>query len=193
MANLKSIARKIKSSPKLLRETKKIVESKFNKEKEIFIEHFNAHPVTQEIEGGPDANNISGTLIGYGNLFSFIGFSENESPIHPVRNILRTMTRIKNIRKAAGNRIKLNININVPDLDDIAEASPMPWEPGRSWVSGIERGISGFAYYLNAARQSSRSGRGIQTDRRVRVMAFKNVKYMSELVRNFTKNLRNLK
>ena len=84
-----------------------------HQEKEIFIEHFNAHPVTQEIEGGPDANNISGTLIGYGNLFSFIGFSENESPIHPVRNILRTMTRIKNIRKAAGNRIKLNINILV--------------------------------------------------------------------------------
>ena len=97
MANLKSIARKIKSSPKLLRETKKIVESKFNKEKEIFIEHFNAHPVTQEIEGGPDANNISGTLIGYGNLFSFIGFSENESPIHPVRNILRTMIKISSI------------------------------------------------------------------------------------------------
>ena len=36
------------------------------------VDEFVNHPVTKEIEGGVTASNQSGTLGGYGNLFSFI-------------------------------------------------------------------------------------------------------------------------
>ena len=45
----------------------------------ILIKQFESHPVTKEISGGSSSSNVSGTLGGYGNLFSFIGFHNNSS------------------------------------------------------------------------------------------------------------------
>jgi len=39
-------------------------------------------------------------------------------------------------------------NVRVPSRDSIADATPMPWNTGRSWVYGIESGIAGLNYYL---------------------------------------------
>ena len=103
------------------------------------------------------------------------------------------MIKIKDIRKSAGKNVKMNIKIQIPEIEDFRDVAPMPWEPGRSWVEGIERGISGFSYYINSNRPSSRSGKGIQTEKRIRIMAFKNTKYMSEMIRNFSKNLKNIR
>ena len=193
MANLKSITTKIKNAPKTIKKVREVTELKLKKEKEILLQDFESHPVTQEIMSGPDSQNLSRTLAGYGNLFTFIGFSEGSNPVSPVRRMLSQMVKIREIRKASGNKVKMNIKVQIPDIEDFRDVAPMPWESGRSWVEGIERGISGFSYYLNTATQSSRSGRGIQAEKRIRIMAFKNVKYMSEIIRNFSKNLRNLK
>ena len=193
MANLKSISKKIKNSPKTVKKVREIAERQLKKEKERLLGDFESHAVTREIMSGPNSENLSGTLAGYGNLFSFIGFSQGSNPVSPVRRMLSQMTKIRDIRKAAGNNPKINIKIQIPSIEDFREVAPMPWEPGRSWVEGIERGISGFSYYINSSRPSSRSGKGIQTDKRIRVMAYKNIKYMSEIIRKFTKNLKNLK
>ena len=193
MANLKSIAKKIKNAPKTIKRVREITQSKLDTEKDILLDNFEMHPVTKEIVAGPSAQNISGTLAGYGNLFSFIGFSESSNPVSPVRKMLRQMVKIREIRKAAGNNAKMNIKIQVPEIEDFRDIAPMPWEPGRSWVEAIERGISGFSYYINSNRPSSRSGKGIQTDKKIRVLAYKNVKYMSEIIRNFNKNLKNIR
>ena len=193
MSKLRSIAKKIKNSPKTIKKVREIAERQLKREKEILLKNFESHAVTREIMSGPDSENLSGTLTGYGNLFSFIGFSEGANPVSPVRRILSEMTRIRNIRRAAGNNAKMNIKIQVPSVEDFRDVAPMPWEPGRSWVEGIERGISGFSYYINSNRPSSRSGKGIQTEKRIRIMAFKNIKYMSEMIRNFSKNLKNIR
>ena len=193
MANLKSISKKIKNSPKTIKKVREVAELKLKKEKQRLLVAFESHPVTREIMSGPDSANLSGTLAGYGNLFSFIGFSQSSNPVSPVRRMLSQMTRIKEIRKAAGNNTRMNIRIQMPSIEDFRDVAPMPWEPGRSWVEGIERGISGFSYYINSSRPSSRSGKGIQADKQIRVMSFKNIKYMSEMIREFTKNLKNLK
>ena len=58
------------------------------------IERFENHPVTLEIEGGPNASNLSGTLGGYGNLFSYIGFSAGENPTDPLRQYLNRKPRV---------------------------------------------------------------------------------------------------
>ena len=193
MANLKSISTKIKKSPKTIKKVREVAEIKLKKEKEILLTKFESHPVTREIIAGPDSENISGTLAGYGNLFSFIGFSQTSNPVSPVRRMLSQMIKIKDIRKSAGKNVKMNIKIQIPEIEDFRDVAPMPWEPGRSWVEGIERGISGFSYYINSNRPSSRSGKGIQTEKRIRIMAFKNIKYMSEMIRNFSKNLKNIR
>ena len=52
------------------------------------------HPVTQEIESGPNGYNQSGTLGGYGNLFSYIGFEEGMSPTEPLRRVLKKILKI---------------------------------------------------------------------------------------------------
>ena len=193
MANLKSISTKIRNSRKTLREIKKVTTKKFEQEKNILLQDFEFHPVTQEIMQGPEGTNISNTLIGYGNLYSFIGFEYGSNPISPVRKMIKNENKITSIRRAAGNKAKFDIKVRVVSLSDFKDVAPMPWQPGRSWVEGIERGISGLAYYLNVNRQSSRSKGGIQADKEIRIMAFKNTKYMSEIIRKFTKNLRKLK
>ena len=107
MANLKSISKKIKNSPKTIKKVREVAELKLKKEKQRLLVAFESHPVTREIMSGPDSANLSGTLAGYGNLFSFIGFSQSSNPVSPVRRMLSQMTRIKEIRKALGTRKKL--------------------------------------------------------------------------------------
>ena len=44
------------------------VDKKIKKSQDDLIIEYENHPVTQEIDGGPSASNISGTLGGRGNL-----------------------------------------------------------------------------------------------------------------------------
>ena len=81
----------------------------------------------------------------------------------------------------------------IPEMKIINSVTPMPWESGRSWVRGIERGISGFGYYMSTQnRRFSRSGTAIQSDSRIRAGSYIPRKYMSEMIRNLDKNLRRL-
>ncbi len=77
----------------------------YRKSKEIFelkkrqmLEEFKDHPVTKEIKRGPDAPNLSNTIFGQGNLYSFIGFRDGDSPIDPVYELLKAGTRLSNTR-----------------------------------------------------------------------------------------------
>ena len=53
---------------------KEYIEPRINVLQEQMVEEFRSHPVTSELNDGPNASNTSGLLGGYGNLFSFIGF-----------------------------------------------------------------------------------------------------------------------
>jgi len=86
---------------------------------------------------------------------------------------------------------ELKFNVFTPSLDEIKSSTPLPFERGRSWVKGIEDGISGFGYYVyGLVFPASRSGRGIQSKNKVRVAAYRPVKYMTELYGKFIKNLK---
>ena len=50
------------------------VEVEIKKIQREMISEFENHPITRELEMGPGGQNISGTLGGKGNLFTFIGF-----------------------------------------------------------------------------------------------------------------------
>jgi len=172
----------------------KNVKKRFDREKKELINTFNRHPVTREIEGGRSASNDSGTLGNYGNLYTFIGFMAGSMPTDQLRKIIFKRTRLerkaKRITPYRSKGMKLEYNVLTPQESEITAATPMPWEGGRSWAYGIERGISGFGFYIYKKWKTSRSGEGIQSNKKIRGGTFKRRGYLSEIWTDFAKKLR---
>jgi hypothetical protein len=172
-------------------EVKKVFQKAFQKKKNQMIAEFLNHPVTIEIKGGINASNISGTLGGgSGNLFSFIGFNAGDEPIEPILRLLESTT----FDYVNASKKRINYRINLPTAKDVFSATPMPWATGRSWAKGIETGISGLGYYLRKQTDSSRSGLGVQSPRKVRKAGskFKNTSYISAFLKKYKKEFEDL-
>lgn len=161
-------------------------EKKVEKEKYNLINAFENHPVTKEIQAGPTASNTSGTLGGYGNLFSFIGFEANSDPISPIKEILNEI-EAKNIKVNDGG---YSVTVKYPSQNEIKNATPLPFESGKSWVLGIEDGISGFTKYIYTKFLSGRSKQGVQSDKAKGVGTFKKQNYLNSLLQDFIKNIK---
>jgi hypothetical protein len=183
-----------KSNPaKILRvQARKVVSVAFEKKKQEMIKAFLEHPITKEINEGPQAENISRTLGGKGNLFTFIGFDDFDEPIQPIVDLLES-TSIK-ISSSFGDRITFSILL--PTSRDIFAATPMPWAPGRSWAKGIESGISGLGFFLALSKASnkSRSGFGLQSQKKIKAsVKFRNTEYISSFLKKYEKEFKNIK
>lgn len=157
-----------------------------------FLQSFRDHAITREIAAGSHTSNSSGTLGGYGNLFSFIGFDEGDNPTQVIEtyiiNKLRKSIRLTPNKRQGG----WKVTFDLPSLEGIAALTPMPWAGGRSWAMGIHEGISGLGQYMYSTRASgygSRSGTAFQTDTRLRGGGFRNVPYIIPLLKSLQKNL----
>lgn len=164
------------------------IEDAFNKIKREMVEEFLNHPVTVEIKNGPYAENTSGTLEGYGNLFSFIGFYEGDNPTDVIEGLLN-LSDIK-FSKQTGDGFLATIYL--PSKEQIFAETPFEWAKGRSWAEGIERGISGFGQYLNTEAANSNSGTGIQIETKVRKGRYKKTQYISALLKKYLKKFQQL-
>ena len=181
--NMRSVKRKAAQSKKLKRHMDQVAKKRFDHAKKQIIKEFNNHSVTRELQSGPEGGNLSDTLGGYGNLFSYMGFPTGVDPTVAVRNFLINSIKLK--RSSKGTKLNVNYNINIPTLQDFNFAT-MPWESGKSWVSGVETGVSGFNYYMAKAAEASRSGSAIQIDGKLRGRGSSaGVKYMSRMLSNF--------
>ena len=189
-----SVREKIKNVKKLENLVDKKVQNGIQEAKSNFIEQFEEHPVTKEIESGPEASNSSGTLNGQGNLFSFIGFERGSNPIAPVSNFLKNAFQVKKLKTEIGkSKIIINYKVSYPTQKELDSLTPMPWEPGNSWLINVEKGISGFSNYINKKFSKGRSGTGVQSQESVRSGNFKPTKYVSEIVSNFLKSVKKIK
>tara|TARA_B100000029_G_scaffold502145_1_gene576897 strand:- start:525 stop:1163 length:639 start_codon:yes stop_codon:yes gene_type:complete len=150
--------------------------------KKEMIKDFLKHPITVEILGGPTASNSSGTLGGYGNLFSFIGFGQSDRPIDPIVGLLEktsfSLTRMNS-------RGQMRMVITLPSPQDIFSVTPLPWAPGISWAKRMEVGLSGLGMYLNKDSSISRSGSGIQSNHPIRTGKFSNSAYISRFINDW--------
>lgn len=166
-----------------------LIDQEFNKVKKSIIDDFNNNPITKEIEAGISALNISNTLSGITNLYSFIGFDAGTDPISPIRILLeKSSYRILRKKRNAS----ASIIFEIPTAADIFLVTPMPWATGRSWAKGIESGISGLGYYLKVTK-NSRSGLGIQTPTQKRTnVRFQNKPYISQLINKFNSELKKI-
>lgn len=191
MALTQSTTQSLKNQlPKLVQsQARNIVRRAFEKIKTKMIAEFLAHPVTREIEGGINASNVSGTLGGITNLYSFIGFNADSNPIEPIEDLLlRTDIRFVKINKQT-----IEFEVTLPEAQEIFKATPLPWAPGRSWAKGIESGLSGLGYYLKKSSSGSRSGLGVQTSQKVRKgVKFNNTKYISSFLKKYQKQFENI-
>jgi hypothetical protein len=150
------------------------------------------HPITKEIQQGSASLNSSGTLSGYGNLFTFIGFESGSSPIDAIkREFDKTVIRFRTLTDDGP-----IWNIYLPAPEDIWDVTPMPWAEGRSWAKGIETGISGVGWYLYNQKKNypqSRSGPAIQVkSKSSSKVRFKNVKYISDILNRYEKKFSQL-
>ena len=152
------------------------------------VNEYENHPVTKEIENGPDASNISNTLGGVGNLFSYIGFEEGSNPTEIVKKILEDSVEVVNRPEVSvkGKDLKINFPVSAPTMEEIEAMTPMPFEGGRSWTRGVEKGISGFSNYIfRKFIKNSRSSTGIQSESEIRSGNFKPSPYLSLILKKF--------
>lgn len=183
------LIRQIKNTSDYKKIQSETIDKSFNKIKDEIINEFEQHPVTIEIAGGINSPNISGTLGNVTNLYSFIGFDAGTDPLEPIRDLLnRSSYRIVD----SGSSTISTVIFQIPTAKDIFRVTPMPWALGRSWAKGIESGISGLGYYIKKIK-NSRSGLGLQSKTQLRSGAvYKNTKYISQLINNFEKKLKDL-
>jgi hypothetical protein len=186
--SLEKIRLEILNNPGLENEARALAEKILQENKQELIQEFNNHPVTREIEAGAGASNSSGTLNGKGNLFSFIGFDSGDNPIQPVRDLLNNI-QLSSSKARIGAKA-LQFKVNIPDQAQIESISKMPWESGRSWVTDMERTISGIGQYLYGLFNNSRSGTGVQATNTTNSQSFRPVKYLNTMLQNFSKKLK---
>tara|TARA_B100000085_G_C18556309_1_gene517848 strand:- start:984 stop:1652 length:669 start_codon:yes stop_codon:yes gene_type:complete len=212
----RDVVRSINSQ--LPKEIGKQVEAKVLKEFEILknnmIQEFERHPVTREIDAGPNATNTSETLGGYGNLFSFIGFQEGSDPLAEVRSALED-TVVTKLKYSNGVwDFIVRSGKDVLTKDKLFSLTPIPWAPGRSWMDGIETGLSGLGLYLYDSKKkfgdNSKSGTAIQlkggkkaekafgsgsTGGAIKLQRsrYRRVSYMSSILKNFNKSIERLR
>ena len=185
----RTLARKV--TPIIAKKFEARVRQVVEQAQQMMMMEFLAHPVTQEIEGGPNATNISNTLIGandHANLFGFIGFNQGEDPTRKIKMYLAQNIQVRKVGHSKS-QVAVDFAIDIPDLDKIYQLSPIPWAVGMSWVEGVEKGIPGLGQYLVGSVPQGRSGGGIQVKVTLNSGAFKSVRYMTVILQNLVDNI----
>jgi hypothetical protein len=179
----KQIQTFIGKSPKVKEAAAKQFSLFFITQKRLLLQEFDRHPVTVEIQRGPRAVNISNTLDGYGNLFSFIGFELGSKPAQELKELLENGI---NFRQTVYRNGGWYFRIDVPTKIEIENITQMPWEAGNSWAFGIEKGISGLSHYMFKKWENGRSHYGFELPyTNMEDAIFKTRPYISEILANF--------
>mgnify|MGYP003110489316 CR=1 FL=1 len=185
---LAQVQRALPQQMSYIRQLKQTIKERLEEKQKEMLAKFDKHPVTQEIAGGASATNISGTLGGIGNLFTYIGFDAGDKPLSALRELLEKYEISFHHIKS-----KSVVSIELPTKEELFKATPMPWATGRSWAKGIETGISGLGRYLSNSRSPrSRSGKGIQVKGQIRTGKFHNVSYLTLILKDYYKSIEKL-
>ena len=153
--------------------------------KRAMLAEFDRHLITQELKTGETATNISDTLGGYGNLFSFIGFHQGADPTEDLRRLLEMATQFHQTMYRKG---AWYFRVELPTREAIEGATQMPWEGGSSWAFAVEKYISGLSHYMYKKWDgaNSRSGMGLQLPyENWEDLQFKGRPYISEILNAF--------
>jgi hypothetical protein len=167
----------------VVREFDRVAQEQFQKIKKKMLAEFENHQVTKDLESFGSSD-----LVPRGTLFGFLGFEKGQNPVDALRDVLERGTTIRpgRIKMNQGERVYV---VTIPTKDELYAATPLPWAPGRSWLKAVEFGISGLGNYMAVSSSSSRSGEGIQVENANLGGRFRNVKYISSILKNMQKEL----
>ena len=191
----------VRNSAAVASQADTILRKKVGGLKGVALKEFDSHVVTKEIAQGPEGINLSNTLSGEGNSFTFIGFNKSSDPLLPVREILKSSltlsARQKKKRGAKGVVTGFRYELSFPTFAAFDLVSRMPWESGNSWVEGIEKGISGYSNYMyfkfgegkESLTAKSRSGKAIQLKNKINSGIFRTTPYITEILSNYRRRL----
>ena len=168
---------------------RRVIDPKLKERGRELVQEFDSHPITVELMAGPRASNTSGTLGGYGNLFSFIGFSGGDDPTEVIRKIFNAKIAFKVRRQ--NNKGLYKVTFFIPDIEQIYGLTPIPWLSGKSWAKSMETGLTNLGQFLYSSSGfgSSRSGSGIQVKNGSSGVTFSSTPYISKLMKNFKARL----
>ena len=168
------------------------VKNRFQKNKNLLLSEFNNHKITVELRNGPAASNISDTLGGNGNLFSFLGFFQTKNPTIELEDLLSSISIKKTTRKGK----VFYYSINLPTKSQIADATKMDWGSGTSWAYAVENGgfngDAALSHYIYKTWIKGRSKTGIQVKQNYSERNFSPRPYISEILENFQKRMNNI-
>tara|TARA_Y100000361_G_C11131358_1_gene329163 strand:- start:489 stop:1124 length:636 start_codon:yes stop_codon:yes gene_type:complete len=191
----------VRNSAAVASQSDLIIKRKVAGLKGVALREFDRHPVSREIAQGPEGINLSNTLSGEGNLFTFIGFNKSSDPLTPVREVLKgNLNLVSRQKKKRGSKNMITgftYELSFPTFAAFDLVSRMPWESGNSWVEGIEKGISGYSNYMYfkfgegkaSLAAKSRSGKAIQVKKNINMGIFKTTKYITEILTNYRRRL----
>ena len=173
------------------------VEEVINEARVDFLVELENHEVSKEISAGPTANNTTGSLGGVGNLFSFIGFKAGEKPIEYLKSFFLKKSGVTKVTLQSATRGRFIVNTNIPSKEEIFERTSLHWDVGRSWLDGIEKGLSGLGQYkfgldrLESYRSRSKTGLQLKPTSEVKLRSgkFKRMSYFTELYNRYLKRL----
>jgi len=156
------------------------------------LREFDQHEVTKELEQG--ASGMSSSLLGgRGNFFGFLGFHQGDQPVQIIRNILEDHIKIRNtkgkLKKVSATSFIWEFDIDVPSKTEIYAVTPMTWS-SKSWVKGVERGITNYTKTVFRDSERSRSGIALQSKQNVGFITFTPTPYISALLDKLKKQLK---
>jgi len=182
----------------LVAQVRPLVKEAFEERKAEFLRAFDADEVTKEIEAGPFASSHVPELKSInGNLFSLLGFYQEQNPTAQLRDYLESNVVLykTSAGQIKGDKIRFDTSVLAPseeDIDTVMANNPdssLEWSP-RAWTSLLARGISGLPKYLvdlvkgptRFARVPSRSGPAIQTKGTLRSGQVGPIPYIARLL-----------
>ena len=155
------------------------------------LREFDNHPVTKEIEQGPSGT--SSLLGGRGNFFGFLGFNSGDKPIEILRDSLNDQFKILSkkgkVKKASKTSLIYSFDILYPTKTQIYAITPLTWT-SKSWVKGVEKGITNYTQTVFKKSENSRSGVALQTDRKIGFIRFSPTPYVTQMLDKIRKELK---
>lgn len=156
------------------------------------LKELDEHEVTKELEKGTGGGG-SRLLGGRGNFFGFLGFRQGQQPVEIIRNVFEESIRVRNtkgkLKKAGKTSFSWEFDIDIPTPADIYKVTPLEWS-SRSWVRGVEGGITNATQTIFLNSERSRSGVALQTTRNIGFINFRPTPYATPILDKLKKQLK---
>jgi len=156
------------------------------------LKQLDQHPVTLELEKGTSGMNSS-LLGGRGNFFGFLGFREGQQPVEIIRDAFKDHIKIRSrnpkLKNVSATSYIWEFDIDIPSKTEIYGVTPMAWS-SRSWVKGVERGVTNYTKTIFTDSSESRSGIALQSKQNVNFITYSPTPYITSILDNLKKQLR---